>query len=102
VALKPKRKTKYLIDGKACIDTKENAVLRVEGKTARSVSFWIGSPHIVQSFRKVDGVWVSCTNRSTSDVRFLGSTRLTVTFEDYDIVRSGRQVARHPASAAGL
>jgi hypothetical protein len=102
VALKPKRKTKYLIDGKACIDTKDNAVLRVEGKTARSVSFWIGSPHIVQSFRKVDGVWVSCTNRSTSDVRFLGSTRLTVTFEDYDIVRSGRQVARRPASAAGL
>jgi len=102
VALKPKRKSKYLIEGKACIDTNENAVLRVEGKTARSVSFWIGSPRIVQSFRKVDGVWVSCMNRSTSDVRFLGSTQLTVDFVDYDIVRRGRQVARQPASAAGF
>lgn len=102
VLLKPKRKTKYLIDGKACIDTKENAVLRVEGKTARSVSFWIGSPSIVQSFRKVDGVWVSCSNKSTSDVRFLGSTQLTVDFVEYDIVRRGRQVARHSASSAGL
>jgi hypothetical protein len=101
VALKPKRKTKYLIEGKACIDTKENAVLRVEGKTARSVSFWIGSPRIVQCFRKVDGVWVSRSNRSTSDVRFLGSTELTVDFVDYDIVRRGREVARQSTATPG-
>lgn len=102
VALKPKRKTKYLIDGKACIDTKNAAVLRVEGKTARSVSFWIGTPQIVQTFKQVDGVWVAGTNRSTSNVRFLGTTELTVDFFEYNVVRGNRQVARHSPAAPGL
>jgi len=66
VHLKPKRSSKFLIVGKAWIDPHENAIVRVEGYTARSVSFWIGKPHITQSFRKVDDVWVSATNRSVS------------------------------------
>jgi len=93
VHLKPKRKSKFLLAGKAWIDPAENAIVKVEGQTARSLSFWIGKPQITQSFRKVDGVWVSATNQSVSDVRLLGRTELDIEFSDYKIVRDSR-VAR--------
>lgn len=94
VQLKPKRSSKFLIEGTAWIDPKENAIVRVEGKTARSVSFWIGKPHITQSFRKVDDVWVSATNKSVSNVKLLGRTEMTVDFDEYKIVRQPEQVAK--------
>ena len=85
VHLKPKRGSKYLIDGKAWIDANENAIVRVEGRTSKSVSFWIGKPYIIQDFRKVGDVWVSASNRSTSDVKLLGRTELYVDFVNYQV-----------------
>ena len=87
VHLKPKRGSKYLIDGKAWIDPNENAIVRVEGRTSKSVSFWIGKPYIIQEFRKVGDVWVSASNRSTSDVKLLGRTELYVDFVNYQVGR---------------
>ena len=95
--LTPKRSSKYLIDGKAWVDPKENAVVRVEGRTAKSVSFWIGKPHIVQEFRKVGDVWVSASNRSTSDVKLLGRTELVVDFVNYQVGRK-HEIAQTSAS----
>lgn len=102
VRLKPKRSSKFLIAGKAWIDPQENAIVRVEGRTARSVSFWIGKPQIYQSFRKVDGVWVSSANRSVSDVKLLGQTEMNVEFGDYKIVRQAPHLARTSSVRTGL
>jgi hypothetical protein len=85
--LKPKRNSKYLIIGKAWVDTKEHAIIRIDGKTARNVSFWIGKPHVTQEFRKVDDIWVSSANRSVSDVKLMGRTELAIDFVDYEISR---------------
>jgi hypothetical protein len=94
LALKPKHSSKYLLNGKAWIDVKEHAIVRVEGRTSRSVSFWIGKPYIAQTFQKVNDVWVSASNRSVSDVKFLGRTELSVDFTDYQIVHGDREIAR--------
>ena len=101
VHLKPKRSSKFLIAGKAWIDPEENAIVRVEGHTARSVSFWIGKPQISQRFRKVDNVWVSASNKSVSDVKLLGRTEMTVDFGEYKIVRQPAHVA-HTSARPGL
>ncbi|HYI94698.1 MAG TPA: outer membrane lipoprotein-sorting protein [Bryobacteraceae bacterium] len=85
--LKPKRNSKYLIVGKAWVDTTERAIVRIDGKTARNVSFWIGKPHVTQEFRKVDDIWVSSANRSVSDVKLMGRTELVIDFVDYEISR---------------
>lgn len=100
VELKPKRNSKYLIARKAWIDPAENAIVHVEGKTARNVSFWIGKPHVTQSFRKVDNVWVAAENRSVSDVKLLGRTELTIEFREYDIVRAGALAQERAAVAS--
>jgi hypothetical protein len=89
----PKRKSKYLIKGKAWVDTEAAAVLRIEGHTAASVSFWIGKPAVSQQFRKVDELWLPSSNRSFSDVRFLGDTELTIEYLTYTIARSDVKVA---------
>ena len=85
--LKPKRNSKYLIVGKAWVDINENAIVRIDGKTARNVSFWIGKPQVTQEFRKVNDIWVSSANRSVSDVKLMGRTELVIDFVDYEIVR---------------
>lgn len=86
--LMPKKRTKFALDGEACVDTKELAVLKVEGRTAKNVSFWVGRPYLIQEFKKVGGSWFSSYNRTIADVRFFGKTELTVEFLDYSIKQS--------------
>lgn len=90
--LKPKRASKYVIDGKVWIDPVERAIVRVEGRTAKSVSFWIGKPWLTQDFRKVHEMWVSSSNQSVSDVKLLGRTELRIEYLDYQVDRV-RQLA---------
>jgi hypothetical protein len=85
VNLKPRRKTRTLIEGRAWIDVKEAAPVRIEGRTAKSLSFWVGRPYIVLDFRKVGDFWLSAENHSTADVKLLGKTELTIHFLDYSI-----------------
>jgi len=93
--LTPKRHTKYLLVGKVWIDPKEQAVLRVEGQTARSLSFWIGKPQIRQDFRKVQDIWLSAANRSVSDVKLIGRTELVIDYLEYEIGRErGADIAQ--------
>ena len=85
VDMKPRRKTRTLIEGRAWIDVKEAAPVRIEGRTAKSVSFWVGRPYIVQDFRKVGDFWLSAENHSTADVKLIGKTELTIRFLDYSV-----------------
>jgi hypothetical protein len=85
VQLTPKQRTKYVVDGSACVDTKDAAIVRLEGRLAKSVSFWVGKPYIVQDFRKIGQFWYSSMNRSTADVKLLGATELTIRYIDYQI-----------------
>src|SRR4051812_19600223 len=51
--VKPKRKDKYLYDGKIWIDASEFALARVEAEPARNPSFWITSATIEHINRSV-------------------------------------------------
>jgi len=85
VRLLPKRKSKYLIDGSAWIDAEDFALVRLEGRTAGSVSFWIGRPYIVQCFEKVGGYWLASKNDSVANAKFIGRTELTIDSSDYSV-----------------
>jgi hypothetical protein len=49
----PLKKTKHTIEGRAWVDPTESAVMRIEDLTAKSASFWVGRPYVIQEFRKV-------------------------------------------------
>lgn len=85
VELTPKRRSKYLIQGKAWVDTNEFALVRVEGRPAASLSFWVGKPYIVQDFDKVGSFWMASHNRSESQSFLLGSSVLTIDYSQYQV-----------------
>jgi len=105
--LLPKHKSKYLIEGKAWIDARDFALVRMEGRTAGSVSFWIGKPWITQCFQKVGNYWLASKNDSVANAKFIGRTELTIESSEYSVPGLEReQVAQttgygsSPASAS--
>ena len=85
VELVPRKRTRFTFDGRGCIDITDMAMLRMEGRTAKRISFLVGRADVVQEFRKVGDFWYSSTSRSTADVMFLGRTELIIRYLDYTI-----------------
>ena len=102
VTLTPKRRNKLLLEGKACIDPRDAAVVMMEGRTPKSLSFWVGRAEVKQEFRKVGEFWVPSYNRSTAPVKLIGTTELTIQFLDYSITPKAGSVltacSSHPCS----
>jgi hypothetical protein len=85
VSLTPLRKSRTLLEGRAWIDERDSAPVRIEGRTAKSLSFWVGRPYIAQDFRKVGDFWLSSENHSVADVKIIGKTELEISFIDYAV-----------------
>jgi hypothetical protein len=51
----PKRVDKYLFEGKVWVDQQDFAVVRIEGRPAAKLSFWIKRAEFVRQYQKVDG-----------------------------------------------
>src|SRR5260370_8851424 len=54
----PKRKEKYLFEGKIWIDVEDFAVVKIAGHPAKKPSFWINLPDFVRQFQRIDGFWL--------------------------------------------
>jgi hypothetical protein len=83
LGLKPKRKEGDLIFGKAWVDKNSFSVLRVEGDTAKTPSWWLKSVHVTLAFGDLGGNWLQTNIEAIADVRFLGSHTLTSRILDY-------------------
>jgi hypothetical protein len=53
--VRPKRKDKYLFEGKLWIDVEDYSVVRIEGHPAKKLSFWIEGADFVRQYQKIDG-----------------------------------------------
>lgn len=53
----PKRVDKYLFVGKVWVDEDDFAVVRIEGRPAASLSFWIKRAEFVRQYQKIGGFW---------------------------------------------
>ncbi len=81
----PKRKDKFLYDGKIWVDAEEFAVTRIEAHPARNPSFWISRTSIEHRYEKHGQFWLPAANRSTTKVRLGGEAVLTIHYRDYRI-----------------
>ncbi len=84
IQVKPKRKDKYLYDGRIWIDADDYAVARIEASPAKNPSFWITAATISHTNRSVNGIWLPAHNQSTSKARFGGRATLTIDYGNYD------------------
>jgi hypothetical protein len=91
--LVPRIRTRFTLDGHACVDMSDLAMVRMEGRTAKRISFLVGRADVVQKFRKIGEFWYSSESHSTADVRFLGRTELIIKYLNYTITsRTGAVV----------
>jgi len=83
--LAPRLKDRFLIVGKAWVDTGSYAVIRIEGQFATSLSILVGAPHISEEFVEVHGFWLPGRVRSVTSSFLLGPTELEILFSNYQL-----------------
>jgi outer membrane lipoprotein-sorting protein len=91
----PKRKDKYLFEGKLWIDVEDYAVVRIEGHPAKQLSFWIQHADFVRQYQKIDGFWLPQKDQTLVQVRLYGKKILTIEHRNY-IVNSGQSKDARP------
>jgi hypothetical protein len=93
VEASPKRRDKYLFDGKIWIDAQDFAVVRIAGHPAEKLSFWIHRVDFVRQYQKIDGFWLPNRDETFVDVRFYGKRIFTIEHQHY-LVNDGETVEK--------
>jgi hypothetical protein len=89
----PKRKDKYLFEGKLWIDVDDYAVVRIEGHPAKKLSFWIERADFVRQYQKIGGFWLPQRDQTLVQVRLYGKKILTIDHQNYVVNASRNQGA---------
>jgi hypothetical protein len=92
IRLKPLRKDRVLVAGTMFLQPSEGDLVRLEGRLAKSPSFWIKDVDITRSYQRFDKAMLPVTLESTAQVRMLGPARLRMTYIYTEI--DGRPIAR--------
>ncbi len=87
----PKRKDKYLFTGKIWIDTRDYAIVRIEGHPAAKLSFWIEHADIVRQYQRIDGFWLPQRDQTLVQMRLYGKHFLTIDYQDYVVKAAARK-----------
>jgi outer membrane lipoprotein-sorting protein len=81
----PKRKDKYLFEGKIWIDAEDFAVVKIAGHPAKKPSFWINRADFVRQYQRIDGFWLPCRDETSVEVKIYGRRMFTVDHQQYVI-----------------
>jgi len=90
VLLSPKRKERVLVSGAMFLRPVDGELVRVQGRLAKSPSFWIKSVDIVRSYERIDDAVMPVVLETTAQVRMFGTATLTMTYDYSEI--DGRPV----------
>ena len=95
VDVTPKRKDKYLMEGRVWIDAEDFAMVRAEGKPAHNPSFWTKSIHFVQQYRKSGSYWFPTSTLSVTEARIFGTTKVNINYFDYQPNSQSEVASQH-------
>jgi hypothetical protein len=90
VLLTPRRKETSLINGAMFLSPTDGDLVRVEGKLAKSPSFWVQRVEIKRTYQRIEGVLLPIAVESLAHVRFFGTATLRMTYDYSEI--DGRAV----------
>jgi hypothetical protein len=96
VLLSPKRKERVLVSGAMFLRPVDGELVRVQGRLAKSPSFWVKTVDIIRSYDRIEGVVMPVALETTAQVRMFGAASLTMTYQYSEI--DGRPVS-HAMSA---
>ena len=81
--IRPKRKEKYLFQGRIWVDAEDYALARAEGKPAKKPSLWTKSIDFVQIYQKCGPLWFPLSTQSVTEAHIFGTTDVTIEYFDY-------------------
>jgi len=85
----PKRKDKYLFEGKIWIDAEDFAIVKIAGHPAKKPSFWINRADFVRQYQKIDGFWLPYRDETSVEVKVYGRRVFTIDHQQYVINADG-------------
>jgi hypothetical protein len=85
VLLSPRRKETSLINGAMFLSPTDGDLVRVEGRLAKSPSFWVQRVDIVRTYQRIEGALVPVAVESVAHVRFFGTSTLRMTYDYSEI-----------------
>ena len=91
VLLSPRRKEHVLVSGMMALNAADGALVRLQGRLAKSPSFWLKNVDIVRTYERIDGTVVPVALESKAQVRLLGQATLRMTYVYSEI--DGRRLA---------
>jgi hypothetical protein len=89
VKLIPRRQDVRLIDGTLTLGA-DGSLVMLQGRLAKSPSFWVKSVSVVQRFEKFDGVSLPTTVESLADLKMFGQASFTMCYRYSEV--NGRSV----------
>ncbi len=88
--LKPRRKSPYLLNGKAWVDAKTYLLVRIRGTQSRSSSLLAGLPLITRDFANISGFAMVVHEEIEAHTFLFGQTVIRIDYDGYDIQRDER------------
>ncbi len=79
----PKRKDKYLFEGKIWIEAEDFAVAKIAGHPAKKPSFWVNRADFVRQYQRIDGFWFPFRDETFVEVKMYGRRVFTVDHQQY-------------------
>jgi hypothetical protein len=90
LSITPNRKEKYLIDGQIWIDAEDWGIVRIQGSPAKRPSFWARQTQIDRRYKRIEGMWLSDSLESISDVLIAGRSFLRIQYS-YESIQTDPQ-----------
>ena len=90
VRLSPRRKERVLVDGAMFLRPVDGELVRVQGRLAKSPSFWVKTVDIVRTYERIGGAVMPVALETTAQVRMFGTATLRMTYHYSEI--DGRPV----------
>jgi len=96
---RPKRRDVTLIDGAVFVTDTDADLVRVEGQLAKSPSFWTRRVEVLKQYARINGLRVPIRVESTAQIRFAGTSTMTMTY-DYEMINGVSIPSSHTVALA--
>ena len=91
LAITPRRKAPYLIEGTLWVNAKDGSIVQIQGTASKSSSFLTGPTKVMRKYTNVNGFAEATHARAESDSLLFGRTVVTIDYQDYQIQLRPRQ-----------
>lgn len=87
--VKPRRKEMMLFDGAIFLNPQDGDLVKIEGKLAKTPSFWTRQVHITRWYKRLAGIRMPVALESVANVRIAGESTFRMTYQ-YECVNGSK------------